>query len=156
MKVEPPPDGFAPSPVPAYSVPSEPRASAPTAWLLRVGHAGVQTFPASVDLNTPPLPTAAYTVLGDVVGSIARSVTRPATLDGPTNCQRELLAASGSAAAWAAARLTCASVTGLPADAARSRNDWGPSSASPAPFPAGGAAAPCAADRFAGTDVVVA
>ena len=33
MNVEPPPDGFEPSPVPAYSVPSEPRASAPTAWL---------------------------------------------------------------------------------------------------------------------------
>src|SRR5262245_44728285 len=100
MKVEPPPDGLEPSPVPAYSVPSEPRASAPTAWLVRVGHAGVHVSPASVDLKTPPLPTEAKTVLGVVVGSIARSVTRPPMFDGPTNCQRES-EASGSASACA-------------------------------------------------------
>src|ERR1700704_501840 len=123
MNVEPPPDGLDPSPVPAYSVPSEPRASAPTAWLSRVGHDGVQTLPPSVDLNTPPLPTDAKTVLGLVVGSIARSVTRPPTFDGPTNCQGELPAASGSASACADARLTSARVTGSPEDAARSRND---------------------------------
>ena len=154
MNVEPPPDGLEPSPVPAYSVPSEPRASAPTAWVLCTGQAGVQTLPPSTDLNTPPLPTEAYTVLGLVVGSIARSVTRPATFAGPTNCQRDAPVASGSASACAAARWTCAAVTAWPDDASRSRNDCGPWSASPAPFHAGAAAARWTVDRV--TERVVA
>src|SRR5919108_4909670 len=84
-KVSPPPDGFA-SPVPAHSVPSGPRASAPIAWVPELGQAGDQLIPPSVLFMIPPLETAAYTVLGAVPGSTARSTTRPPTLVGPTNC----------------------------------------------------------------------
>ncbi len=56
--VSPPPDGFA-SPVPAHSVPSGPRASAPIAWVSESGHAGVQVTPPSVLFMIPPLETAA-------------------------------------------------------------------------------------------------
>src|SRR3954470_924753 len=95
-------------------------------------------------------------VLGLVVGSIATSITRPPTFDGPTYCQR-VLDASGSAAACAAARLSCACVTGAPDDAARSRNDCGPSaSCFAAPLHGGGPASACAGALLAVTDVIVA
>src|SRR5262245_8166614 len=75
--------------------------------------------------------------------------------DGPTNCQR-VLVASGSASACAAARLICACVTGLSADAARSRNDCGPSDSVVGPLHGAGAAA-ARTEAFLGvTDVVVA
>src|SRR3954466_15941181 len=123
MNVEPPPDGFEPSPVPAYSVPSEPRASAPIDCVKSSGYDGVKVTPPSVlFMIPPPLETAANTVLGVVVGSIATSMTPPPTFVGPANCQRVLLA-SGSAAAWADACLTCASVTGPLTDDARSSID---------------------------------
>src|SRR5215469_12311214 len=83
--VSPPPDGFA-SPVPAHSVPSGLRASAPIACVFETGHAGAQVRPPSVLFMIPPLETAAYTVEGDVAGSMARSTTRPPMLVGPTNC----------------------------------------------------------------------
>src|SRR5581483_493348 len=82
--VSPPPDGFA-SPVPAHSVPSALRASAPIACVSLAGQAGAQVTPPSVLFMIPPLETAAYTALGDVVGSMARSTTRPPTLVGPVN-----------------------------------------------------------------------
>src|SRR6266571_4855125 len=69
--VLPPPDGFA-SPVPAHSVPSEARASAPIAWVSSLCQAGVQVTPPSTLFMIPPLDTAAYTVLGVAVPAGAR------------------------------------------------------------------------------------
>src|SRR5579872_7456830 len=102
--VSPPPDGFA-SPVPAHSVPSEPRASAPMACVFSLGQEGDQVVPPSVLFMIPPLDTAAYTVLGDVVGSMARSTTRPPMLVGPTNCHA-VESPTGIAAACCRARAT--------------------------------------------------
>src|SRR5262249_20998560 len=102
----------------------------------------------------PPLETAANTVLGVVVGSTATSMTRPPTFVGPTNCQR-VLPASGSDAAWAEARLTCASVTGPPTDDARSSIDCGLSDSFIAPLHGTGPVS--RAGAFLGvTDVMVA
>src|SRR5579859_3625470 len=123
--VSPPPDGFA-SPVPAHSVPSGPRASAPIACVFVLGHAGVQVMPRSVLFMIPPLETAAYTVVGDVVGSRARSTTRPPMLVGPTNRQGTLYPVGmRTACCWA--KETCAGLVGWPL----LRSSGGASAASP-------------------------
>src|SRR5947208_244125 len=109
--VVPPPDGFA-SPVPAHSVPSSPRANAPSGCVCEVGQAGVQVTPPSALFMTPPLETAAKTVLGDVVGSIATSTIRPPTLVGPTNRHGPAASPVGMLAACCRARATSAGVTG--------------------------------------------
>src|SRR5215468_9319544 len=110
-KVSPPPDGLA-SPVPAHSVPSGPRASAPIAWVSAAGQAGAQVVPPSVLFMIPPDDTAAYTADGLVVGSTARSTTRPPMLVGPVNCQ--LPPVAWMFAACAAAWVTCAALAGSP------------------------------------------
>src|SRR5579859_171080 len=132
--VSPPPDGFA-SPVPAHSVPSGLRASAPIACVYELGQAGVQVLPPSVLFMIPPLETAAYTVDGDVAGSMARSTTRPPMLAGPTNCQGARYP-TGMLIACCWAWVTWAALTGCPS----SRFTGGASATSPLSAALGGAA----------------
>src|SRR5437773_10369703 len=105
----PPPEAFA-SPVPAQSVPSDPRARAPIAWGKSLGQAGVYVIPASVLFQTPPPADATKIVLG-WVGSTTTSVTRPPMLLAPAYSHEppiELIASAWAAARRSVARLTVA------------------------------------------------
>src|SRR5580765_2013251 len=103
----PPPDALA-SPVPAQSVPSEPRASEPIACGKSFGQAVVYVAPASVLFHTPPPADATKIVFG-CVGSTTTSVTRPPMLLAPTYSHEpppDWIASACSAACASAARLT--------------------------------------------------
>src|SRR5437899_12570394 len=90
-----PPPGLV-SPVPAQTVPSDPTATAPIAWVLVTGHAEVNVLPASVVFQTPPPAVAAYTVPA-CAGSTARSAMRPPTSLGPSNVHAALASAGAVA-----------------------------------------------------------